>query len=100
MIRHIVMWSLKEGADGFAKPENALRLKAWLDECRDVVPGMLRFEAIVAREGFESTCDVMLYSEFTSRVALDAYNAHPEHERLKARVAPLREGRYSFDYEI
>jgi quinol monooxygenase YgiN len=98
MIRHIVMWALKDGVDGASRRENALRVKAWLEACRDVVPGMLRFDAIVAQEGMEATCDVMLYSEFASREALDAYNAHPEHQLLKTRVGPLRESRHSFDY--
>ena len=100
MIKHIVMWKLKEGAEGATRAENALRVKEWLDACRDAVPGVLRFEAVVAQDGMESSCDVMLYSEFASREALDAYNAHPLHQLLKTRVAPLRESRHSFDYRI
>jgi hypothetical protein len=42
----------------------------------------------------------MLYSEFASRAALDAYDRHPLHQELKARIAPLRADRQSFDYEI
>lgn len=93
------MWKLKEGANGATRAENAAQVKEWLDACRDAVPGILRFEAVVAQEGFESTCDVMLYSEFASRAALEAYNAHPLHALLKSRVAPLREGRHGFDYQ-
>lgn len=99
MIKHIVMWTLKEGAEGATKAENALRIQEWLYECRNAVPGILHFEAIVAQEGFESTCDVMLNSEFASRAALEAYNAHPMHQRLKTRISPLRESRHCFDYE-
>jgi hypothetical protein len=92
------MWKLKEDA-GATRAENAMRVKEWLDACRNAVPGILRFEAVVAQEGLEATCDVMLYSEFASREALEAYNMHPLHLLLKSRVAPLREGRYSFDYQ-
>jgi hypothetical protein len=99
VIKHIVMWTLKEGANGATRAENAMRVKEWLDACRGAVPGILRFEAVVAQEGLESTCDVMLYSEFASRAALDAYNAHPLHVLMKSRVAPLREDRHSFDYQ-
>jgi quinol monooxygenase YgiN len=100
VIKHIVMWKLKDGAGGASKAENALRVKELLDGCSQAVPGILKFEAVVAQEGLESTCDVMLYSEFTSREALQAYNRHPLHQDLKARVSPLREDRQSFDYEI
>jgi len=97
VIRHIVMWKLKEGTDGTTRAQNALQVKAWLDACRELVPGILRFEVAVAQEGLESSCDVMLYSEFASMAALEAYNAHPQHQVLKTRVAPLREARYGFD---
>jgi quinol monooxygenase YgiN len=99
MIKHIVMWRLKEYANGVTKAENAVLVKELLDACRQSVPGILKFEAVIAQEGLESTCDVLLYSEFESRSALDAYNRHPLHQILKARVAPLREERQSFDYE-
>jgi quinol monooxygenase YgiN len=99
LIKHIVMWKLKEGPAGETRADNALKVHAWLEACRDVVPGMLRFEAVVAQDGMESSCDVVLYSEFATRAALDAYNAHPLHQQLKALVAPLREERHSFDYD-
>ncbi|MCS0628224.1 Dabb family protein [Telluria mixta] len=99
MIKHIVMWKLKEGAEHATRAENALRVKEWLDACRHAVPGILRFDAVIAQDGLEATCDVMLYSEFASREALEAYNAHPLHQLLKTRMAPLRESRHSFDYE-
>jgi quinol monooxygenase YgiN len=98
VIKHIVMWRLKATQDGASRAENALKVKSWLDGCRDVVPGIVRFEAAVAQDGMESTCDVMLYSEFASQAALDAYNAHPAHQLLKERVGPLRESRHCFDY--
>ena len=100
MIKHIVMWKLKEYANGAKKGENAVLVKELLDACSESVPGILKFEAVIAQEGLESTCDVLLYSEFESRVALDAYNKHPLHQLLKARVGPLREERHSFDYEL
>jgi quinol monooxygenase YgiN len=99
MIKHIVMWKLKEYANGATKAENAVFVRQLLHACRQSVPGILKFEAVIAEEGLESTYDVLLYSEFESRAALDSYNKHPLHQLLKARVAPLREERQSFDYE-
>jgi quinol monooxygenase YgiN len=100
MIRHIVMWKLKDDAGVAARSQNARRVKEWLEACADIVPGILRFEAVLAQDGWESTCDVMLYAEFASRAALEAYNAHPQHQLLKARVAPLRDVRHCFDHEL
>lgn len=98
MIKHIVMWKLKEPNGGESRVGHARQVKAWLDACSDLVPGISRFEVIVAQEGMEATCDVLLIAEFTSPEALAAYNGHPEHLALKARVAPLRESRQCFDY--
>ncbi|WP_395407090.1 Dabb family protein [Pseudoduganella sp. UC29_106] len=98
MIKHIVMWKLKEPSEGECRGANALQVKAWLDTCSDLVPGIRRFEVVVAQEDMEATCDVLLIAEFTSPEALAAYNGHPDHLALKARVAPLRESRQCFDY--
>ena len=39
MIKHIVMWQLKEEAEGADKATNAKKMKALLDACADIVPG-------------------------------------------------------------
>ena len=44
MIKHIVMWRLKDHAEGADKSENAVKMKALLDTCSDVVPGIHTFE--------------------------------------------------------
>jgi hypothetical protein len=100
MIRHIVMWKMREEAGGATGAQNALLLKARIEACAGIVPGILRFEVVLAQPGLEASCDVMLYSEFASRASLEAYNAHPEHQLLKAWVAGLRENRVSFDHEL
>ncbi|HEY3596095.1 MAG TPA: Dabb family protein, partial [Paraburkholderia sp.] len=44
MIRHIVMWKLKDHAEGATRAQNALKLKAKLEACRAIVPGILHLE--------------------------------------------------------
>ena len=48
MIKHIVMWRLKDHAEGADKSENAQKMKALLDACANVVPGMHAFEVELA----------------------------------------------------
>ena len=100
MIKHIVMWKLKEQAEGADRATNIVKMKALLDSCADVVPGILKFEAVVAQPGLEATYDVVLYSEFESRAALDAYQEHPDHVAIKPFIGAVREGRQCMDYEI
>jgi quinol monooxygenase YgiN len=99
MIKHIVMWRLKEHAEGADKASNARKMKALLDACSAIVPGILKFEVALAQAEFECTYDVVLYSEFESSAALDAYQNHPQHVALKPFVAAVRQERQCMDYE-
>ena len=100
MIKHIVMWKLKDQAEGADKPTNAREMKRRLDECANVVPGILKFEVMLAQPGLEATYDVVLYSEFADREALAAYAAHPTHQAVVPFIGAIREGRQCMDYEI
>ncbi len=100
MIKHIVMWQLKDHAEGADRAANAQKMKALLDDCAGIVPGMGRFEVAVAQPGLECTYDVVLYSEFESVASLDAYQNHPQHVALKPFVAAVRSARQCMDYEV
>ena len=93
MIKHIVMWKLKNPAD-------APHFKAQLDSCRDLVPGMLKFEVATRTAALEANCDVVLYSVFDSSAALAAYQNHPQHQLLSSGLGALRDSRSVLDYEI
>lgn len=99
MIKHIVMWQLKEHAEDADKATNAKKMKALLDACAHIVPGVLKFEVALAQPGYECTYDVVLYSEFESMDALDAYQNHPQHVALKPFVSAVRSSRQCMDYE-
>ncbi|QNA89036.1 Dabb family protein [Massilia sp. Dwa41.01b] len=100
MIKHIVMWKLKEHAEGADRLSNAREMKRRLDECADIVPGIRTFEVTLAQPGLEATCDLILYSEFDSREALAAYASHPTHKALVPFIGAIREGRQCMDYEV
>jgi len=97
-LKHIVIWKLKEHAEGADKATNALKLKAMLDTCATLVPGILKFDAVIAQDGLEATYDVILNSEFASHEDLNAYQNHPAHVAIKPFVAAVREARQCFDY--
>jgi len=92
MLKHIVMWKLKNPAD-------AAVFKARLDSCRGLVPGMREFEAAIRTEGLEANCDVVLCSAFDDKAALQAYLEHPAHVEVSAFLGGLRESRSVLDYE-
>lgn len=100
MLKHIVMWQLKDHAEGADKATNAAKMKALLDGCRNIVPGMFAFEAALAQPGLEATYDVVLYAEFADQAALDAYQSHPQHEAIKPFIGAIRCARQCMDYLV
>jgi quinol monooxygenase YgiN len=98
MIKHIVMWKFKDHAEGVDKVTNLRKAKALLDACADIAPGTLRFEVAIAQSGMECTYDLVLYTEFEDREALNAYLHHPQHEALKPFMGAVRQERQCMDY--
>jgi len=92
MIKHIVMWKLKNPAD-------AAQFKARLESCRGLVPGMREFEVAVRTPGLEANCDVVLCSAFDDSAALQSYLEHPQHVEVSAVLGTLREARSVLDYQ-
>ena len=92
MIKHIVMWKLKNADD-------ATHFKSQLDSCSQLVTGMLAFEVAIRTAGLEANCDVVLYSVFEDSAALAAYQNHPHHQHVSSGLGALRETRSVLDYE-
>jgi Stress responsive A/B Barrel Domain len=100
VIRHIVMWKLKERAEGASRAENLEILKEKLEGCRDIVPGMLDLQVGIATAGLDSTYDLVMTSDFADKASLDAYQIHPTHLALKQFAGAVREARQCVDYEL
>lgn len=100
MIKHIVMWRLKDTALGNDKAVNARLIKQRLEALRDRIPGLLKIEVGLDFSATDQSADMVLYSEFENRQALDAYQAHPEHEAIKPFVLSVRSDRLLADYEV
>ncbi len=100
MIKHIVIWKLKDYAEGADRATNILKVKALLESCANLVPGMLKLEVGIAAAPLEATGDVILYSEFADLAALQAYQVHPKHEAIKPFIGAVRLERQCMDYEV
>jgi hypothetical protein len=100
MIKHIVLWKLKDFAEGATKEQNALKVKLMLEDMRGKIPGMLKLEVGLNFEKSSDAADISLYSEFESREALDAYQAHPAHMPAKKFIPLVRSERRVTDYEV
>jgi quinol monooxygenase YgiN len=99
MVKHIVMWRLKENAHGNDVQTNASLIKEKLERLRGKIPGMIAIEVGIDFSGSDSSCDVVLYSEFVDREALKAYQTNPEHQALIPFIGEASKDRRVVDYE-
>ena len=100
MIKHIVLWRLKDEADGHTKAENIERMRAAIEAMRELVPGIRHLEVGVGFGSSNADWDVALYSEFGTLEELDGYQVDPEHEKVKRLVSELALDRAVADYEV
>ena len=93
MVKHIVLYTLKEGVD---KKEAVAIIKAQLEPLVGVIPGLTYMEIRQAYNGM----DYALYSEFDSREALEKYAGHPAHQAAKEHFWHFLDSRVCADYEV
>lgn len=100
MVKHIVMWRLKDSAHGNDKLTNARLIKQKLEALRGQIPGLLRIEVGTDWSATDQSSDLVLYSEFESRQALADYQAHPAHQAVMPFILEARSERRLVDYDI
>ncbi|HMO03591.1 MAG TPA: Dabb family protein [Kiritimatiellia bacterium] len=99
MIKHIVLWKVKELADGLDRPQIAAKMKHDLEALRPVIPAIRHLEVGVNCIPSDAAFDVALYSEFDSRTDLEAYMTHPAHQAVVGFVRSVVTARHVVDYE-
>lgn len=100
MVRHIVMWTLKEEVDGVPAKENAAKMKALLEALGGRIEGLRHIE--VSYDIIEAVpeCHVVLCSEHDDVDALNHYQGHPEHQACVTFVKSVVASRKALDYEV
>lgn len=98
MVKHIVMWKLKEEAHGNDKATNARLIKEKLEALNGQISGLIRLEVGIDFLG-EGNLDVVLCSELENRKALDTYQNHPLHQALLPFIKEAVIERKAVDYE-
>jgi len=92
MIKHIVMWKLRDKAD-------AMEIKDKLEALKGKIPGLLHIEVGIDFLGSEQSADVVLHAELENREALESYQMHPEHQAVVPLVKAAAIARTVVDYE-
>lgn len=94
MIRHIVLWRLKAGAQSRFE-----EIRAALEAQVGRIPGLLRVEVGRNLRPGRRAADFSLICDFDSPLALESYHQHPAHHETRAIVDALIEEHWIVDYE-
>jgi len=100
MVKHIVMWKLNESAEGFTIKENAIRMKKWLEDLKNTISQIKKLEVGINFNTSDAAYDIVLYSEFEDKNALEIYQVHPAHNEFKNKIKNIRIERAVVDYSL
>ncbi len=100
MVKHIIIWKLREELTDNEKTEIKARIKLNLEALVGKIDGLIDVR-VQTEHLASSNGDLMLDSTFESEAALIAYATHPEHVLVADRdVRPYTAQRSCIDFEI
>lgn len=100
MVKHIILWQLKDEYSAAEKEEIKAGIKAGLEGLKGKIPGLLDIR--VQTECLPtSNADVMLDSLFEDDASLSGYSVHPDHVKVAdGNVRPHTKTRTCMDFEV
>ena len=96
MIRHIVLYWLKEKENDALMEETVAKLNSM----RGKIPGLVRLHAGRDTAHTPRSCDVCLSMVFETAQDLEAYRTHPAHLPVQAHMHAVMERSASADFEV
>ncbi len=100
MVKHIILWQLKDELTDEEKKSAKADIKAGLEGLAGKIPGLVEIK--VNTEGLDSSnADLMLDSTFDDEGSLKGYSVHPDHVAVATNVVrPRVKSRVCMDYEL
>lgn len=99
MVKHVIIWTLKEEYSEEEKRNIKAGIKEGLEGLKGKVPGIVEIR-VITNGLVTSNADLMLDSSFESFEALKTYAVHPEHVAVAdQKVRPFVKIRSCLDFE-
>ena len=100
MVKHVILWTLKDELSAEEKSKIKQEIKDGLEALKDKVPGIVDIKVYI--NGLPSSnVDLMLDSTLESEDALKAYATNPLHVAVAdTKVRPYTKVRSCLDFEI
>ena len=100
MVKHVIVWTLKEEYSDAEKENIKKNIKEGLEGLKGKVPGIVEIKVEINGLASSNT-DLMLDSTFENEEALKGYSIHPEHVKVaNEKVRPFTKIRSCFDFEV
>lgn len=98
MVKHVILWTLKEEYSDLQKEEIKTDIKEGLESLKGQIPGLLDIQVYI--HGLDSSnADLMLDSTFEDEEALKGYAVHPAHVAVAdGKVRPFTASRVCYDF--
>lgn len=100
MVRHVIVWTLKDEYSDSEKEQIKAGIKEGLEGLQGKIPGLVEIKVNTDKLA-SSSGDAMLDSLFENKEALKNYSSNPLHvEVANTKVRLYVKIRSSFDYEV
>ena len=99
MIKHVVMWRLKNEAEGKNK---SINMKLVMKNLLSLKPTISQINSLEIGENFNQTdmaFDLVLITTHTNQEALSAYIDHPDHKKVAAFIGKVVADQKVVDFE-
>ena len=101
MVKHIILWTLKDSLSEEEKIQIKKSIKEGLELLQGVVPGLTDIKVQIDGRLSSSNADLMLECTLESEEALKGYAVHPAHVAIaNSRVRPFTAIRSCLDFTI
>lgn len=100
MVKHIILWTLKDELNEEQKSNIKAEMKKGLEGLAGKIPGLINIKVQIERLS-SSNAEVMLDSTFTDEESLKGYAVHPLHvDVANTKVRPYTATRSCLDFEV
>ena len=100
MVKHIILWTLKEEYSKDEKEKIKKDIKEGLEGLKGKIDGLIDIKVVTDRLE-SSNADLMLDSSFENEASLKGYAVHPDHVAVaNEKVRPFTSLRSCLDFEV
>ncbi|MBD3226370.1 MAG: Dabb family protein [Caldithrix sp.] len=99
MFKHIVMWKMKEKAEGRSKLDNIKEMKKRILQLPSQIKQIEIYEVGIDELQGPTSSDICLISAFNSKEDFQIYRDHPKHRQVVEFINKITSSRTVIDYQ-